>query len=109
MKESIAIVEDDTWLRECLVELVSSRTPLEIFDFPSPTEMLMSGKKFDVILSDWNFGHIDLGFFLENIDKRKLIILTGSAKVSIDCAHVMEKSFNPNELIERVMLLAKKT
>lgn len=88
----LAVIEDNRFVREAILDILSNIKNLEIKGFDSPQAFLVNGKKYDYIISDWNFGHVTLEFFLNDIDRDKLVILSGSLNLPhVDCLKVISK------------------
>jgi CheY-like chemotaxis protein len=110
MKYFIAVIEDCPTSQEIAKELLGQDSRLDVQVFNSPRDFLMRGKSFDLILSDWNFEHTQLGFYLENFDRSKLIIITGSLMLpEVKCISVLHKLEYAEKLPKMIDKLIKRT
>lgn len=103
MKFNIAIIEDNPITVELLLEMFSENKDYNVFVFYSPAEFFLRHREFDLVISDWNFGHVNLGFFLKEMNLKKLIVLTGSMIVlNVDCVAVLHKVTDHERLLDIV-------
>ena len=74
-KYRLILLEDNLMAQEFIAEELL-KLGCELTVYASPREFIMAGKpESDLIISDWNFGHVDLTFFINELDLSKLIIL----------------------------------
>lgn len=101
----IAYIEDDVDTRE-LVALELERGGFVVDVFNGPGEFLIKGKTYDLILSDWKFGCVNLSYFLDSIDRSKLVILTGSSCVfDVECLAILSKIDHSSNIAETIKKL----
>lgn len=99
----IALIEDNLAVRNAMLCMLSD--DFIVSDYSNPQEFLISGAVCDMVISDWDFGHVTLDFFKNSFDPKKLMILTGSGMpVSIDCLGVFSKCMDSDDLINAVRL-----
>lgn len=87
----IAIIEDTDDLREVMA-IIFECEGYEVDCFRHPSEFLMRGETYDLVISDWSFGHNELCFYINEFDRKRLMILTGSLIYrNIECLGVFSK------------------
>lgn len=101
LKFKIALIEDDLMTQELMKEVVETDQTIELTIFNYPCEYVMKGEEFDLVVSDWNFGHITLEAYLESIRRDRLVILTGSIQhLEVDCLLIIHKSMDVIDLLK---------
>jgi hypothetical protein len=75
----VAVVEDCEVASKIIREVMEGHTLFDLVFFKAPHVLIATGQDgFDLILSDWCFGNVELNFYEKVLDVNKLIILSGS-------------------------------
>lgn len=102
----IVVLEDDAISQEMILDSLSKDARFVVSVYREPGEFFKRGEACDLIISDWNFGHTTLEFFLPGMDKDKLVVLTGGVAVfNVNCLAMLNKLEHTERLPEIISRL----
>lgn len=75
----IAIIDSCSTTLELYKEFISSETGARVDGFQNPLHFFVNRKgKYDIVISDFYFENVNLDFYWDYLDHKKLIILTSN-------------------------------